>query len=82
MELGSKYVHINKKAVDYFSRGNFKLRLKEYEFAIKDFDNAISLSPDFAEAYYKRGDAKSLKGNHGAAILDYNKAINIILNKY
>jgi tetratricopeptide (TPR) repeat protein len=82
MELGSKYVHITKKAVEYFSRGSFKLRLKEYEFAIKDFDNAIKISPDFAEAYYKRGDAKSLKGNHGEAISDYNTAISIILNKY
>lgn len=80
MDLGSKY--ITKKAVEYFNRGNFKFKLQEYEFSVKDYDKAIELSPDFAEAYCKRGDAKSLSGKHNEAIKDYNEAINIILNKY
>lgn len=80
MYLKNKY--INKKAVEYFNRGNFKFRLKEYSFSIKDFDKAIEISPDFAEAYYCRGEAKSSIGNHFEAIKDYNKAIDIILNKY
>lgn len=80
MYLKNKY--INKKAADYFNRGNFKLKLKEYNFSIKDFDKAIEISPEFAEAYYKRGEAKSSMGNHFEAVKDYNKAINIILKKY
>ncbi len=80
MYLKNKY--ISKKAVEYFNRGNFKFRLKEYSYSIKDFDKAIELSPEFAEAYYKRGEARSSIGNHLEAEKDYNKAIDIILNKY
>jgi tetratricopeptide (TPR) repeat protein len=80
MQLKNKY--INKKAIEYFNRGNFKFRLKEYGFSIEDFNKAIEISPEFAEAYYRRGEAKSSIGNHSEAIKDYNKAIDIILNKY
>ena len=57
----------------------------DYYFSKKvdeDFDKAIEISPEFAEAYYKRGEAKSSIGNHFDAIKDYNKAIDIILTKY
>ncbi|MEJ2617878.1 MAG: tetratricopeptide repeat protein [Ignavibacteriaceae bacterium] len=80
MYLKNKYV--SKKSVEYFNRGNFKFRLKEYTFSIKDFDKAIEISPEFAEAYCRRGEAKSLTGDHFEAVKDYNKAIDIILNKY
>ena len=80
MKPGSKY--ITKKAVEYFKRGNFKLKLNEYEFSISDFDKAIEISPDFAEAYLKRGDAKSSIGKHNEAVKDYNIAIDLILTKY
>jgi tetratricopeptide (TPR) repeat protein len=82
MKLENNYLNITKKAAEYFNRGIFKLRLKEYEYAISDFDKAISLSPDFAEAYFKRGEAKSSSGSHYRAIEDYNTAIDIILKKY
>lgn len=42
-----------------------------------DYDKAIELSPDNADAYYRRGDANDEMGEYGKAIVDYNKAIEL-----
>ena len=41
------------------------------------YDRAISLKPDFAEAYYNRGIAKQLLGDYKDAIADYDRAISL-----
>lgn len=82
MQLGNKKIRLNKKAIEHFSKGNFKGRLRDFNGALLEFDEAINLCPSFAEAYYKRGDIKSLLGNHQEAVKDYNIAIEIILKIY
>jgi len=42
-----------------------------------DYDKAIELGPDNADAYYRRGDANDELGEYGKAIVDYNKAIEL-----
>jgi tetratricopeptide (TPR) repeat protein len=42
-----------------------------------DYDKAIELNPDNADAYYKRGDAYAEIGEYGQAIADYSKAIEL-----
>ena len=52
--------------------------MEEYVAAIKDYDKAIQLEPDHAEAYNNRGGvAKAELGQDSAAISDYNKAIQL-----
>ena len=41
------------------NRGNAKAELKEYKGAIKDYDKAIELDPNFAGAYMNRGNVKN-----------------------
>jgi tetratricopeptide (TPR) repeat protein len=41
------------------------------------FNKAIELKPDFAEAYYERGIAKQAKGDFDGALTDYSKAIEL-----
>lgn len=82
MKPDDNKVHINQKAIEHFSKGNFKGRLRDFKGALIEFNEAINLCPSFAEAYYKRGDIKSLLGNHPEAVKDYNAAIEIILTKY
>lgn len=46
-----------KNAVDYFNAGCECFRERRYYDAIGNFDKAVELDPNYAEAYYKRGEA-------------------------
>jgi len=47
----------------------------EYETILRTYDKVLELSPDFAYAYYNRGQVKEKYNDFRAAILDYNEAI-------
>ena len=49
--------------------------LEQNEDAITDYDAALRLKPDLAEAYINRGIAKAALNRHGDAIADYDQAI-------
>ena len=49
----------------------------ELASAIKDFDAAINLVPDFADAYINRGYARKKMGDLEGAIEDYDTAIHL-----
>jgi tetratricopeptide (TPR) repeat protein len=49
----------------------------DWDGAIAEYNKAIELKPDFAEAYFSRGYAKKEKGDLGGAIVDYTKAIEL-----
>ena len=38
----------------YYNRANVSAMLKDYRAAIVDYDKAIELNPDFADAYFNR----------------------------
>ena len=48
--------------------------------AIEDYNTAITLKPDYAEAYLHRGVAYQRHGDFENAIADYNKAITLNAN--
>ncbi len=63
----------------YFERGYFKLNRLELNSdvaynSVKDFNRAIKLDPNFANAYLQRALAISYVGRHWRACRDYNKA--------
>ena len=45
--------------------------------AISDYNKAIQLKPDYADAYYNRGTTKHYLQDYTGAIADYNKAIQL-----
>ncbi|TRU85433.1 MAG: tetratricopeptide repeat protein, partial [Microcystis novacekii Mn_MB_F_20050700_S1D] len=45
--------------------------------AVADYNQAIKLNPDDANAYYNRGVAKYNLGDNQGAIADYNQAIKL-----
>ncbi len=47
------------------------------DLAIADFDRAIEVQPDYAEAYSNRGEAYEDKGDYERAIADYGRAIEL-----
>ena len=59
----------------YYRWGQEKYELSDYENAIDDYDTAIYLNPDHAEAHNNRGNAKYKLGRYDAAIDDYDTAI-------
>ena len=49
----------------------------DYERAIADFDQAITLKPDLTDAYYDRGNAYMQKGEKEKAIADFKTVLGV-----
>ncbi len=63
----------------WFSVG-YLIQDENPEKGISAYNQAISLNPDYAEAYNNRGVAKDELGQHDEAITDYNDAIRLKSN--
>ncbi|MCC2624964.1 MAG: yrrB 2 [Burkholderiales bacterium] len=61
----------------YIQRNSTEVDADKYKEAIADFNMAIELNPDFAEAYSSRGDARFQLRNYKEAIKDYDRAIQL-----
>jgi len=66
-----------KKAEDLNNSGSVELGNDNYELAIKDFNEAIKIKPDYAEAYLNRARAYSGGFKDDQAIADYGQAIKL-----
>lgn len=60
-----------------YKRGMNRCRQEEYDAAIKDFDQAIEINSNWAEAFYNRGLAYGKLAEHQKAIEDYTRALEI-----
>lgn len=63
------------KAQELFEQAHKHWLDKNHDKAIQYATEAILLKPDFAEAYMRRGAARSGRGDSNGAIQDYNEAI-------
>jgi tetratricopeptide (TPR) repeat protein/CHAT domain-containing protein len=59
------------------SRGDCYVSKGDYESAVKDFAEAIRISPDYAPYWESRGNALRLAGRWDEAIRDYDQAISL-----
>jgi tetratricopeptide (TPR) repeat protein len=50
-------------------------RAYEFEMIVRDYDMVIKLNPDFAYAYFNRGNLRCSQKDFRAAIQDYSEAI-------
>jgi len=64
-----------KLAVFYYYRGTVRYYMDKYDDAITDFDLAIRLRRNYADAYYNRGLAYDGKGRLRQALGDLRKAL-------
>lgn len=65
------------RAGTFVNRGIIKLRRKEYESAIRDFNLGIMAFPDLGEAYVNRGAASIGARRFSQAVADLNKALEL-----
>jgi tetratricopeptide (TPR) repeat protein len=65
------------KPEDYLSRGDDFYQSNEYELALKAYDKAIELKPDYASAWYNRGFVLDELGRYEEALKAYDKAIEL-----
>lgn len=75
--MSLSYSQDTNDARTYFSKAWYYVMGKNYKEAVKLYDQAIKLKPDYAEAYCYRGMARyNLKDSKGA-IQDFTKAIQL-----
>lgn len=77
LTLGA-FAQANKTAQDYIESGKTKLEEGKFQEALKDFNKAIELDPNNAEAYLKRTSVKSgLMFDDTDILKDCNKALEL-----
>jgi PQQ-dependent catabolism-associated CXXCW motif protein len=66
-----------KVAAGYVVRGRALHDKQQYDPAIKEYDTAIQIAPDDADAYYNRGRAYYAKKDYPRAIEDFSQAVKL-----
>ncbi|MEM8527852.1 MAG: tetratricopeptide repeat protein [Bacteroidota bacterium] len=61
----------------YKLRGNANMLLGEYQYAINDYNRAILLDNEFAEAYFNRGLARIMLYNRPDGCLDLERGVEL-----
>ena len=51
--------------------------LEDFQGAVADYDRALALRPEAAEAYHNRGAAAESLADHEAAIRDYSRFVEL-----
>lgn len=81
--LFSVAFHASGQSIDDLMRsGESKLKTRNYEEAIKDFNALLSKDSTFINAYIKRAFAYSMINNYEAVVKDYTKVLSSIPNEY
>ena len=68
----------NRPHAVHYSHGFAKYNSGQYKEALANFNKAIELKPDFAEAHYSRGNTRNkLNQDAREEVIDFNKAIEL-----
>ena len=61
-------------ALDYLERGNFYAEQGEHKKAIANYNQAIEMTPHYADAYFNRGNSYAQQQKYDLAIADYKQS--------
>ncbi|MFN6197618.1 MAG: tetratricopeptide repeat protein, partial [Dolichospermum sp.] len=73
----NKAIELSPRAAFYNNRGIVRDDLGDKQGAIDDYNQAIKINPNYAQAYYNRGKVRDELGDKPGAIDDFNQAIKI-----
>jgi tetratricopeptide (TPR) repeat protein len=65
------------RAATYVNRGVMRMRDRQFERALSDYDNAISIVPDLGAAFLNQGAAHIYRKDFSPALISLNKAIEL-----
>lgn len=65
---------------EYINYGGIFYQLQQWDNAIRQFQIAASLKPDFANAYYNLGHALEMKGDLQGALAQYQTVSSLVAN--
>ena len=68
---------ILRRAISHHMKGTVLFDMAKYSEAVDEFSKAISVNPNDAYHFSRRGDAHSWLGNYIEALSDYNTALKI-----
>ncbi|NMG22993.1 CHAT domain-containing tetratricopeptide repeat protein, partial [Brasilonema bromeliae] len=77
LKQGNDSIKVLNQKIVYLYRGNSYLYKKEYDRALADYNQAIKLDQNYAQAYNSRGISYTNKKDYDRAIADYNQAIKL-----
>lgn len=70
----------NQSAINYKEQGNDYLKVNDFDKAIECYNKSISISPNYADAYFNLGKAYKLKKDFHSAIIALEKAKKLTPN--
>ena len=73
----NKAIELAPRAAFYYNRAHIYGDQKKWDLALADYNKAIQINPDFAQAYINRGFVYHEQKKWDLALADYNKAIQI-----
>ncbi|MCA2589207.1 tetratricopeptide repeat protein, partial [Microcystis aeruginosa CS-558/01A06] len=73
-------IELAPRAAWYVNRGNLYSDLQKYDLALDDYNQAIELNPNHAQAYNNRGTLYDEQQKYELALADYNQAIELNRN--
>src|SRR5689334_1148404 len=68
------------QAIAYYNRGIGYQNRKDYELALKDYDQALRLRPNYSSAFNNRGNVFQSLRKYERAVQDYDQATRIAPN--
>lgn len=75
--VGKEEVPFNDLVASYVNRGVLRLVKADYRSAEADFDRAMALQPNQAEAWLNKGIARYQQGDTKAALSNFDRAIQL-----
>ncbi|MBE8949148.1 MAG: tetratricopeptide repeat protein [Quinella sp. 3Q1] len=77
IEIYTRIIKLEPTADNYDSRGEIYMKIKNYDNALKDFEQSIKLDRKAASAYGSRADLYMAQKKYDKAIADYDRAIKL-----